>query len=105
MDEAVDWNEKHVAMNDIETTKPCVNYPICAGLFVRIDEKLELVHADIISIRDENKRLNTKISNGITTDIATMMERQDSHRVLIYSLWGLVGSVVVAMVVYLILRK
>jgi hypothetical protein len=92
-------------MNEPEPIKPCQNYPICAALFVRIDEKLALVHADVIAVRDENIRLNAKVTNGITSDIATMKERMDSHRVLLYSLWGLIGGVVTAALIYLVIRK
>jgi hypothetical protein len=92
-------------MNEPDPIKPCSNYPICAALFVRIDEKLALVHADVIAVRDENTRLNAKISNGITSDIAIIKERMDSHRVLLYSLWGLIGGIVTAAVTYLVLRK
>ena len=92
-------------MNEPEQIKTCVNYPVCMGLFERIDEKLALVHADLLEVRDENRRLAAKISNGITSDIAMLKERQDGHRVLLYSLWGLIGSIVIASITYLVLRK
>jgi hypothetical protein len=92
-------------MNEPDSIKPCPNYPLCAGLFARIDEKLVLVHETVIEVRDENIRLSAKISNGITSDLAIIKERVDSHRVLIYSLWGLIGGIVTAAMIYLVIRK
>ena len=89
-----------------EPNKPnCDVYPVCTRLFERINEKLTEMHLDMISVRDENSRINMKMSNGMSTDIARLKERQEYHRVLIYALWGLVGGIVTAALVYIITKK